>query len=947
MGAMVVVLSVVMYFLVAVGYTTTNYFVSHEAAAASFGDYNEILSTWFERNVLLENTIWPRKSYLVFLSPESSDFSIGRDVQPPGLRVLAWEYVIADQHAKNREGWRLLTWKDLETKKELLGDPPAAVAPEDWKNVRDPNVGLTVDEVKLFFGKFDIRKGDNPTTDGDKTAYTFPDGQKLPFKWAIPGKPEEGWEQGWRPLTWRELTSDKLHVSNAVPSLPTDWAAPLTPSIGYTIDEVETANAANPIADITNVLKQLDRLYDMRKTIDRLDGRLADSSMRRKVRKLIVPSKVTVTVKGRAATSTLTLDSMPDNEYTGQFGELKEKNLKDAWTFKYYASGEDYSTANRKITIVPPPTLQELFREDEQPAYLFYRWGNPSNATAEDIKGKRQPLARRTVSLMGGEIVTLDCPAGTNLTLIGTTDKNLASVEFTPTEAGNEPEPQIHLDKPREFHVTLPNVRQKRDYTLKMLDTDGVSGKRTIRITVKRDDEPSVDVDVDDWVRRTKEGLMVTAKARIPFKGNIKDDNGLLRINYAYTVAKMESTAVLDVKALNAATNLVGQMMPGTSGPLQGLVYLEHALDDIEKTKVGAAGPEGMKVRYFPSDRDDKPLSIPRFDQELKDEVAHPDEFLPLAVILTNLKKPQPAPFRSLFSDLKKFEPDPMAYELAADPFVADFNVAKAMEKLVPPMGSVQPRYRMTLWVEATDTDLDSTRAIDGQDGPKTASSKVRYQVVIVPEDELQAEISKDEAELTVTMSGALEKLREVRDKLKVVRGDLENRPAKPEDRLKPENLGPLAIRTAALDEAIGSSQASAKEVLMKYQGLFKELKGNDIQGNKIKTVLEEIIEPLDKADRTGFSDAHDKMQALRGDLSGKDKFEDVVARAQKSAEAADKQVQALIDTLQLVLEKMEKQIELNKLVQDLRVQLQHLQRDKEIVDRIKKWKLEQLDKGS
>src|SRR5581483_2160735 len=116
--------------------------------------------------------------------------------------------------------------------------------------------------------------------------------------------------------------------------------------------------------------------------------------------------------------------------------------------------------------------------------------------------------------------------------------------------------------------------------------------------------------------------------------------------------------------------------------------------------------------------------------------------------------------------------------------------------------------------------------------------------------------------ELTVTMSGALEKLREVRDKLKVVRGDLENRPAKPEDRLKPENLGPLAIRTAALDEAIGSSQASAKEVLMKYQGLFKELKGNDIQGNKIKTVLEEIIEPLDKADRTGFSDAHDKMQA-------------------------------------------------------------------------------------
>ena len=601
-GAFVLVLSIVLYFVTAAGFATAGYFVSNEGPAASFSDYNEVLSIWFERNVLLQDTIWPRRWYLVFVEPTDPDIRIGRDKQPPGLRVRAWEYIIADSRSKTREGWRLLTWHDLETKKDLLGEPAAAVAPKDWKNFRDDTVGLTVDEVKLYFAKFDIRKGENPTTEDDKTLYHFPDGKALPWKWALP----DGSELGWRPLTWKELSSDNLHIDNAVPALPTDWKPPLTPSIGYTVDEVEQANKAAELGDVKNILEQLERLNAMRKTLDQLNARIADSSMHRKMRKLIVPSSVTITVKGPSATSTFALTNMPDNEFTGQFNKLEDKNAKEAWTFAYSARGEDYTTPQRKITMVPPPTLQELYREDEQPAYLFYRYGNPSNATEADIKGKRQPIERRSVSLMGGEVVTIDCPAGTNLTLIGKTDKDLASAEFNQLKGGAEAEPKAQFDSKRDFHITLTNVRQNRSYELVMLDTDNVTGKRKINIRVKRDDEPSVDVGIDDWVRKTKEGYLVTAKARIPFKGNIKDDNGLEKVNYAYTLAKIESTAVLDFDAMCAASNLIPLMAPGTSGALQGSVFLERSLTNYEKTKK-ALSPESKDVKYYP----DKDQSIP------------------------------------------------------------------------------------------------------------------------------------------------------------------------------------------------------------------------------------------------------------------------------------------------------------------------------------------------
>src|SRR5207249_4331990 len=152
-----------------------------------------VATIWFERNVLLRDTIWPRKAYLIVLDPEDANLRVGRDAPPPSIRVRSLKYVIAD--SKAREGWRALTWKDLD--KDLIGSP-AAVATNDWP-VRDPDAGLTVDEVELFFVRFDMRKGVQ--------------GKLLPYTWAIADASEEGW----RPLAWKDLKSDFLN-GLAVPS---------------------------------------------------------------------------------------------------------------------------------------------------------------------------------------------------------------------------------------------------------------------------------------------------------------------------------------------------------------------------------------------------------------------------------------------------------------------------------------------------------------------------------------------------------------------------------------------------------------------------------------------------------------------------------------------------------------------------------------------------------
>ena len=72
----------------------------------------DVCSIWAERNLLMKNTPWPRRSHIELVAfPESGELRQGKDAGAPRIRARAFRWVVSD---RNRvEGWRPLTVADL------------------------------------------------------------------------------------------------------------------------------------------------------------------------------------------------------------------------------------------------------------------------------------------------------------------------------------------------------------------------------------------------------------------------------------------------------------------------------------------------------------------------------------------------------------------------------------------------------------------------------------------------------------------------------------------------------------------------------------------------------------------------------------------------------------------------------------------------------------------
>src|SRR5262249_35070161 len=150
-------------------------------------------------------------------------------------------------------------------------------------------------------------------------------------------------------------------------------------------------------------------------------------------------------------------------------------------------------------------------------------------------------------------------------------------------------------------------------FDVHLVDKDGAKGVRGFRVRVQKDLEPQVDLSIAEWVRKTKDGYMVTPKARVPFTGKIEDDHGLSKVQYVYSVAKVEATAVADLAALDAAGAVPMGLPIGGPGPLQNLPFLARGLQLVDKAKSARGDREDLA--YYPG----KNLSIAPFDSVLKD----------------------------------------------------------------------------------------------------------------------------------------------------------------------------------------------------------------------------------------------------------------------------------------------------------------------------------------
>ncbi len=102
-------------------------------------------------------------------------------------------------------------------------------------------------------------------------------------------------------------------------ALPADWKV-RDLAAGLTLDEIELN------LDKTETHKTLaaETQEGMRNVLDQLDGRGTDPAMSRTLRKLTIPEEVLLVYKGNTTNSQTTMQRLADNEYTGQFGDLKE-----------------------------------------------------------------------------------------------------------------------------------------------------------------------------------------------------------------------------------------------------------------------------------------------------------------------------------------------------------------------------------------------------------------------------------------------------------------------------------------------------------------------------------------------------------------------------------------------------------------------------------------------
>src|SRR5262249_4476167 len=113
--------------------------------------------------------------------------------------------------------------------------------------------------------------------------------------------------------------------------------------------------------------------------LETLDARAGEARMSRTLRKLEIPQTVSIHYWGAKTSNEMPMTRQQDsNEFTCVLSELKE-------SVKFYVQGEDFSTyPYKRITLVPPPMLTKLEKDEYLPAYQYHRL--PADGTAADLK---------------------------------------------------------------------------------------------------------------------------------------------------------------------------------------------------------------------------------------------------------------------------------------------------------------------------------------------------------------------------------------------------------------------------------------------------------------------------------------------------------------------------------------------------------------------------------
>jgi hypothetical protein len=121
--------------------------VNRGSAQKFTSEFGDTTSVWFERNLLLRNTPWPRKAHLELVGFPGNELRIGKDATAPKIKARAFKWVIADR--ANALGWRALTVGDLGEKLPGTANFGASLfANNSGKKLPDEARGWDIDRIE-------------------------------------------------------------------------------------------------------------------------------------------------------------------------------------------------------------------------------------------------------------------------------------------------------------------------------------------------------------------------------------------------------------------------------------------------------------------------------------------------------------------------------------------------------------------------------------------------------------------------------------------------------------------------------------------------------------------------------------------------------------------------------------------------------------------------------
>jgi hypothetical protein len=867
---------------------------------------------------------YSRYSKTILSRAEKVDLRVGRDRGTAEVRVRAYKWVIAtDDPLRGRYGWRPMKWSDVTPK--LLGTKDEIPAlPEGLGGEHTPASALAVDDVDNYLGdeNLDVAK---LVIIRDVMKKADKEERILGGKVSLAGNGHiiEDEDGAVRDLNWQDTQNLSDRLGMEVPSLPKAWGQDLT------FDEVKERMQ----------IVDLDQLLAIKNVVfGRLEKMADETGFGRKVRSLTIPKSdgIVIYYNGKDTTKSNkeTLTPLANNEYVANLTDLTDD-------ITYTIRGEDYFTPQSRIEIIPEPSLDEFNYERWIPSYVTYRL---RNGKLEALKGKRQMLAELGLARTSEES-TIEVPNGSKLVLKGKADKELKG---PPTITSYQAEHHkldaavsLNADDPQSFTVETPQLWIKefveegktlyqKEYTfdLEIADLDDVRSQFHVKIKLKDDEKPAVNVKPADYLREVKKepeytgfegSRIITVDALFQILGDIKDDHGLASVEFAFTVMPVESKEAPEVTA-GLVMRAFGEYFTLDGAPIR---ELSHVLNLYQIANPRSKGVSAEEYR----------VPLPLFRQR------HPE----LAVDAEDMEKYLKQPFDKVQRKLlglaedasvpNIWEKDELKIE-PEDPRVAapqtGLDLKALQDRLRGKDGKpafrkagdreVQTRYRVQVEIEARDTNVET--------GPAMAQNKESFTLLVVSEAELLSLIAREQEALSSDdLTKVLDDLIEADDRTRDGYADLRRPPANLRE------VNGIGYRMKAGEDSLDRARGEVQKVREDWERILLEVQANRFNEGQIRDT-DNVVTLLRTIVDTDFVEAKEAMSTWVKML--KDEREDALAdritRSSAAAETARAKIAKLMEDVRAVRGMSTKMIDLARVIELAR---QMESKEAEILDRL------------